>query len=104
MEEAARGAGVREVVTIVGAGLVKLAEAEDAGDGAHEIEVGVEVVGLREADERSEQARVRIEDAAEDGAVEVGRGQAVASAVVFGKGGHHRALWCAAAVAGARMG
>jgi hypothetical protein len=28
----------------------------------------------------------------------------VASAVVFGNGGHHRALWCAAAVAGARMG
>lgn len=89
--EAERTAGearVREVVAVVDAGVVELARVAETADGAHEIEVGVEEIGVDTRDEWIKETCRQIERTDEHGAVKLRGGHAVSGAVVIRECGH----------------
>lgn len=86
-EEAPEGAAVGGVVG-VGVELGgEVAHAAEVGDGADEVEIGGEVVGVEEAQDRGEGAGVAVEAGTEDGGFEGFGGELVARAEEGGEGG-----------------
>lgn len=89
-EEAAGGAGVSEVVAVVGAGVVKLARVTEPADRAHEVEIGFEELGVNARDHGVEQPGRQVERTDEHSAGELLGREIVEGAVTAREGGHRQ--------------